>query len=483
MIRQDYKSKFNARKDYVKSLAHHVKLRWGEIAAVAVGVILLSFALSSDDDATDPIKTVDEGSVELTPPDLKQAPAFSDSTLSQDPNSRIDLPLSWESTSPDEAVSEPLTALPKISDGRAQKEVEIKPGDTLSGIFQQQGFSARDVFQVTQDDTAEQYLRNIRPGKKLIFETDSEQGLTGLYYSLEVNKTLEIKKDAEGKYNVKVKERPIEIRQNFAAGVIKDSLFNAGKSAGLSDTLIVKLANIFGWDIDFVLDVRKNDQFSLIYEEKYLDGDFIGNGDIIAAQFINQGDVFRAIRYTDSDGNESYFTPEGKSMRKAFLRAPLNFMYISSNFKPRRFHPILKRWKAHRGIDYRAPTGTPVYAAGDGKVIASTYNKYNGKYVFIQHGNSIVTKYLHLSRRAVSYGKRVKQGQIIGYVGGTGLAEAPHLHYEFVVNGVHRNPRTVKLPEAKPIAKKEAERFQQQSKAILASLEAYQRVTASSGAH
>ena len=157
-------------------------------------------------------------------------------------------------------------------------------------------------------------------------------------------------------------------------------------------------------------------------------------------------------------------------MRKAFLRAPLQFSYISSNFKPRRFHPILKRWKAHNGIDYRAPTGTPIRAAGDGKVIAASYSEYNGKYVFIQHGQGIVTKYLHMSKRAVSNNKRVKQGEIIGYVGATGLAEAPHLHYEFVVNGVHRNPRTVSLPQAEPVAQAEKPRFTNETRPWLTQL-------------
>ncbi|NNJ71625.1 MAG: peptidoglycan DD-metalloendopeptidase family protein, partial [Enterobacterales bacterium] len=152
-------------------------------------------------------------------------------------------------------------------------------------------------------------------------------------------------------------------------------------------------------------------------------------------------------------------TPDGLSMRKAFLRAPLDFKYISSSFNPKRFHPILRRVKAHRGVDYRAPTGTPVKSAGDGKVIASAYNKYNGHYVFIQHGQKYVTKYLHFSKRAVRKGQRVKQGQTIGYVGSTGQSQAPHLHYEFLVNGVHRNPRTVNLPDAEPVAKKERKEF------------------------
>ncbi|MDH5434000.1 MAG: peptidoglycan DD-metalloendopeptidase family protein, partial [Gammaproteobacteria bacterium] len=220
-----------------------------------------------------------------------------------------------------------------------------------------------------------------------------------------------------------------------------------------------------------ILDIREGDAFSMIYEEKFIDGEKIGYGDILVAEFVNQGKSYRAVRYTNSKGKSDYYTPDGLSMRKAFLRAPLNFSYISSNFNPKRFHPILKKTRAHNGIDYRAPTGTPVRAAGDGKVIASSYNQYNGKYIFIQHGQGIVTKYLHLSRRAVSKNKRVRQGQVIGYVGSTGMSEAPHLHYEFVVNGVHRNPRTVKLPQAKPIDKQEKVLFEAQTDKLFVQLD------------
>ncbi len=163
-------------------------------------------------------------------------------------------------------------------------------------------------------------------------------------------------------------------------------------------------------------------------------------------------------------------------MRKSFLRAPVNFKYISSSFKPKRFHPVQKRWKAHRGVDYAASRGTPVMAAGDGKVIKSAYNKFNGHYVFIQHGEKYVTKYLHFTKRKVKTGQSVKQGQIIGTVGATGLASGPHLHYEFLVDGVHRNPRTVKLPKAQPIAKKERDKFQLLATQRLAQLDNNKRI-------
>lgn len=245
-----------------------------------------------------------------------------------------------------------------------------------------------------------------------------------------------------------------------AEGRIDSSLFLAAKSAGMSDNVTMQLANIFGWDIDFVLDIREGDRFFVLYEKIYRDGAYLRDGEILAATFVNQGERFQALRFTDEDGDSAYFAPDGRPMKKAFLRAPLNFSYISSNFNPKRFHPILRRVKAHNGIDYRAPTGTPVYAAGAGRVIKSAYDKYNGHHVFIQHPGSIVTKYLHFNKRTVKRGQSVKQGQVIGTVGSTGMSTAPHLHYEFLVNGVHRNPRTVPLPKAEPLGGEALASFQ-----------------------
>jgi len=235
-----------------------------------------------------------------------------------------------------------------------------------------------------------------------------------------------------------------------AEGVINSSLFLAARAAGLKDQMILELANIFGWDIDFVLDIRDGDRFMLVYEKIFRDGEFLRDGKILAATFINQGERFQAIWY-DNGEIADYYAPDGRNMRKEFLRAPLNFSYISSAFNPKRMHPILKRIRPHNGIDYFAPPGTPVYAAGDGTVIRSAYSATNGNHVFIQHPNSIVTKYLHFSKRAVKQGQKVKQGQTIGYVGSTGLATGPHLHYEFVLDGVHRDPRTVPLPKVEPL--------------------------------
>ncbi len=327
---------------------------------------------------------------------------------------------------------------------------KVRSGDSLARIFKRLGFSAQTTYAVsTAQGKDSKLLKKLNVGDKLRIGSNQVGQLAALEYPLSKTDTLYINLVGDN-YQSHKEVKTAEIRESLSYGVIDSSFWNAGVNAGLTDAQIINFANIFGWDIDFALDLRKGDSFHLIFEKKYVEGEYIGTGNILAAEFVNRGEVFRAVRFTDKE----YYTPDGKSMRKVFLRAPVNFKYISSSFKLRRFHPVQKRWKAHRGIDYAAKTGTPVVAAGSGKVIRATYDKYNGHHVFIQHGNGIETKYIHFSKRAVKKGQRVKQGQVIGYVGATGLAAGPHLHYEFLLNGVHRNPRTVKLPDAKPIAKK-----------------------------
>ena len=332
---------------------------------------------------------------------------------------------------------------------------KIRQGDSLAKILNRLGFSARTTYEVSSAKGEHTpILKKLMVGDTLRIGSDKNGKLISLIYPISQVKILHVDYK-NGHYQSSLEEKAVETRIAYAQGEITSNFWNAAITAGLDDNQIINLANVFGWDIDFALDLRKGDTFNVVYENRYIDGEYIGAGKILAAEFVNQGEAFQAIRF--KDGN--YYTPDGKSMRKAFLRAPVNFKYISSNFKRKRFHPIQKRWKAHNGTDYRAKKGTPVVAAGNGKVIQSTYNKYNGNYVFIQHGDGIVTKYLHFSKRAVKKGQRVKQGQVIGYVGSTGMSQAPHLHYEFLVNGTHRNPRTVKLPDAKPIAKKYKQEF------------------------
>lgn len=352
------------------------------------------------------------------------------------------------------------------SDTTTWQVANVKSGDSLAKIFKRFGFNATTTYKIINaDGEHSKLLKKINVGDKIHLGSSLQKQLISLKYPLSKTETLyiDLKDDA---YHAHKESKIVDIRETFAFGVIKSNFWSAAIEAGLEDKQIIALANIFGWDIDFAMDIRSGDSFHVVYENRYIDGEYIGTGKILAAEFINQDDPFQAIRFTDDE----FYTPDGRSMRKAFLRAPVNFRYISSNFKLKRFHPIQKRWKAHRGTDYRAKKGTPVVAAGNGKVTHSTYNKYNGNYVFIQHGNGIVTKYLHFDKRKVKKGQRVKQGQVIGYVGSTGMSQAPHLHYEFLLNGVHRNPRTVKLPDAKPINKKFKREFSLVSTQRLADL-------------
>jgi murein DD-endopeptidase MepM/ murein hydrolase activator NlpD len=253
-------------------------------------------------------------------------------------------------------------------------------------------------------------------------------------------------------------------------------LFEAGLKAGISDAVTMDMAGIFQWDIDFIQDVRLGDEFTVIYEELWRDGVKLRNGEIVAAEFINQGKSYRAARYRDGDGRASYFTPEGRSVRRAFIRAPVDFTRISSNFNPNRRHPVLNTIRAHRGVDYAAPTGTPIRAAGDGKVIFRGVQGGYGNAVVLQHGGNITTLYGHMSRFGnARVGARVRQGDVIGYVGKSGLATGPHLHYEYRVNGTHRNPRTVPLPPADPVPAHQQDDFRATTATLWRQLDLYQR--------
>lgn len=338
--------------------------------------------------------------------------------------------------------------------------VSVKSGDNLSLLFKRAGLNDRHMMSLLNSSKESKRLASLYPGHTLDFYLDADGELYKLHYIVDRLNSFAFEKDGDA-YQYEEFARAPDIRLAQASAFITHSLYTAGIDARLDDKLIMELADIFGWDVDFALDIRKGDHFKVVYEELFLDGEKIGNGSILAAEFTNQGEQFQAVRYENIRGDISYYTPEGKSMRKEFLRAPLDFRRISSNFNPRRLHPVLKTTRPHRGIDYAAATGTPVWSSGNGRVIASGYSKANGNYVIIQHGNSVQTKYLHLHKRYVKKGQKVKQKQKIGTVGATGLATGPHLHYEFLINGVHRNPRTIvnKLPKAKAISPKELARF------------------------
>ena len=351
---------------------------------------------------------------------------------------------------------------------------DVKRGDTLSTIFARVGLGASTVHRLTTSSEDGKKLTRVFPGQQLEFSIDSDGNLASLkHLKGPLEETLFTASD-----NTFVAEqilRTPEVRTIQRQANVTSSLSEAAFDAGLSSSLTMNMANIFGGVMDFALDVRPNDRFTVMYEELYLDGEKIDDGKIIAAQYVNAGKVFNAFRYEHENGEVGYYNEDGESMRKVFLRAPLDFTRVSSGFNLRRLHPITKKVRPHRGIDYAAPTGTPIFSVGDGRVAASGYSKANGNYVFIRHGDAYQTKYLHLKKRSVKSGQRVKQGQIIGSVGCTGMCTGPHLHYEFLVNGVHRNPRTIvnKLPKAKRLAKNEIARFDKATRPMQSLLQYY----------
>lgn len=383
----------------------------------------------------------------------------------------LDIPQSVEDVSIEQSISD-LPALPEEDLSLNWSVLQVQKGDALSALFKKANISQQVMLDVLALGSSVKTLTRLFPGEQLEFGVNENGDLQELRYALNHLTTLRVSRNSDGSFIAEELKKEVELRSQFASAEIRSNFWSAGIEAGLSEAQIMSLAGIFGWDIDFGLDIRGGDSFSVLYETQYVDGEFISNGNIIAAQFQNQGHVYQAVRHTD--GN--YYKPDGASMRQAFLRAPVSFQYVSSNFNPRRLHPVLGTVRAHNGVDYVAPVGTPIMAAGDGRVIASAYNKLNGHYVFIQHANNIVTKYLHLSKRLVANGAKVRQGEAIGRLGATGRVTGAHLHYEFLVSGVHRNPRTVKLPQATPLQGQEKQLFSQQAQQIIAQLVTKERV-------
>lgn len=351
----------------------------------------------------------------------------------------------------DDALTEPIE----------WQRITVRRGDSLYQIFKRAELPPNALPQVLEAGQEARRLQRIHPGDTLSYQTGPDGQLLALRYDPAPLTSLVFNRQTDGRFAAEIIEHTPEVRLVHRQAGINSSLFAAGQSLGLSQNLLMEFADIFSGVVDFALDVRKGDRFGLVYEERYLDGEYLGNGRILAAYFTNQGDTHTAYYYQDGDQQGGYYNESGASMRKAFLRAPLDFTRVSSNFNPARLHPVFKTVRPHNGIDYAAPTGTPVYAAGDGRVIESGYSQANGNYVIIQHGSKYTTKYLHLHKRTVQTGQRVSQRQLIGQVGATGYATGPHLHYEFLVNGVHRNPRTIAsaLPQARVLADAEKQRF------------------------
>jgi murein DD-endopeptidase MepM/ murein hydrolase activator NlpD len=360
-------------------------------------------------------------------------------------------------------------------------DVTVRRGDSLFRIFRRLDLPPADLAALLDASEDATPLRRLQPGQRLTLGRTADGRLTSLRAVLDETRNLVASRVGDG-FNVAIERVPLERRTAHASAQIENSLFLAGQRAGLPDRLLMGLVEIFGWDVDFALDVRGGDRFSVVYEELYKNGRKVRDGPILAAEFVNRGRTLRAVRYSYGDGRAEYFSPDGLSMRKAFLRTPVKFGYVSSRFSRGRMHPVLQRMRAHKGVDYAAPSGTPVKAAGDGRVIYAGRKGGYGKTVVLKHGGTYTTLYAHLSRihRRARSGRRVQQGDVIGYVGATGLATGPHLHYEFRVRGMHVDPLRVKLPKALPIAAKFKQDFLRVSEPLVAQLDTLARTSLAS---
>lgn len=339
----------------------------------------------------------------------------------------------------------------------------VKPGDSLFKIFSRLGLSQNTLEKIvaSYNDPASP-LKYIYPGQVIDFEIEAE---TNILHSFAFDKDkltkVVIARDENGNFSITERSRTLKVDTQYAQGTIEDAFYLAAKRAGLKDKTILEFADIFAWDIDFSLDIRQNDQFEVYYERNHLEDGTTIPGRILAARFNNRNKWITAIAFTDPTGRTSYYTPEGDNVRKAFLRSPVDFARISSHFNLSRRHPVLHTIRAHKGVDYAAKRGTPIKATGDGKVLFKGRKGGYGRVVILQHGQKYNTLYAHLEgyAKSLTLGKRVRQGEIIGFIGSSGLATGPHLHYEFRVNNVHKNPLTVKFPNAAPISAKYRTQF------------------------
>jgi murein DD-endopeptidase MepM/ murein hydrolase activator NlpD len=365
-------------------------------------------------------------------------------------------------------------ALDAAQAGLSRVQVIVERNDTLDQIFRRLQISLTDLANLLAIDDARRSLTLLRPGDLLTLVHRGGE-LVGLERQIAIDRTLKVERDGTAGFVANIEELPLERRIVTTTAQIDSSLFMAGTAAGLRDATTMELAEIFRWDVDFMLDLRTGDSFTVVYEQLLRDGDNIGDGRIVAAEFINDGRRFRAVRFESANGKADYYTPDGRSLRKSFLKAPVQFSRISSVFNPRRRHPVLNTIRAHKGVDYAAPTGTPVKAAGAGRVRFRGVKGGYGNLVEIEHSGGVTTRYGHLSRfaKGLGNGARVEQGQVIGYVGKTGLATGPHLHFEYLQRGVNLDPQVAirRAEPGPPISESNRAAFQDQTFALVARLD------------
>ena len=357
------------------------------------------------------------------------------------------------------------------------KRAEIKRNDSLFSILKRLGIEEKNIVTLVNSDRSN-LLAQIKIGKTLEVGISDFNKVISLNYIKDFKSGVRAKKSGEV-YEIEEYELNTEKYRVFKNIEINNSLYVDGLKEGLPDSVIMDLVYIFGWDIDFVHDIRPGDSYSLIYEEVFVNGEKKLDGDILIAEFINRDRTHTAIRYKLQNGFSEYFSLEGRNVKKAFLRSPVKFSYISSSYNLKRRHPILHKIRAHTGVDYAASRGTPVRTTGDGTVVFANKKGGYGNLVEIKHTEDYSTRYAHLNKfhSKIKVGGKVKQSETIGYVGRTGTATGDHLHYEFRVNGKHTNPLTVKLPNAKPIHENDKDSYGLYAEKILADLKNYQNLS------
>jgi len=398
-------------------------------------------------------------------------PSGASATRSPDmPVTTLDLPLPLPTQDPTSTTLEDTATLDAVDDTDSWSVVSVRSGQTVGDIFHQNGLNPGILQQLLGNSANAAALKNVHPGDEFAFLRAGDGTLHGLRFDRDDHTRVVVSFDTDGMHQ-RIVDRLIERRTHVAHGVVERSLFDAGAQAGMSDAMVLKLANAFGYDIDFAQDLRQGDSFTVIYDDVYREGERLRDGEIVGATFINRGKRYSAFRYTDAAGNTMFYSDDGRPLRKAFLRTPVDFTRISSLFTAGRMHPILGTMRAHRGVDYAAASGTPIHAAGDGKITFRGWQNGYGNVVILQHGGHYSTLYGHMSRFAsIRDGQHVSQGQTIGYVGMTGMATGPHLHYEFRIDGTHRDPLSVTLPKAEPLPQVELARFHGQTQPMLAKL-------------
>ena len=354
--------------------------------------------------------------------------------------------------------------------------IVVKRGNTVSGIFDSLSVPQTDMYSIMASPIGRASLRRIHPGQELTFSFDGNGELRRLSMQVAIDRRVEFLRSGKGQFDGTETLLPVQTRLTHSVGQFSygDSLSSVGLDSGIRDPrTIMRAANLLAWEVDFWHDPRPGDTFQLIYDRQYIDGNFLADGTIYAVEFVNRGKVIQSFRYDAPGLGPNYYTRDGKSNRSVFLRAPLEYTRVSSSFNLKRFHPILKTVRPHLGIDYAAPRGTPVRSVGDGVVTAAGRTRANGNYVVISHGSIYQTKYLHLHtiKKGVTRGAVVSQGQVLGTVGMTGLATGPHLHYEFLVNGEHRDPKTIPVQRSEPLVAEHLGEFLKSIRPMVAILE------------